>query len=952
MVPNAGHDEPKGPTPGEGLPGRLFQDIERFGAATALVCPDGTPVSYADLARRADLAASALGSKRLLVSVELQNDVQSIAFYIGALRAGHAVIATAGSESAQTIERTFKPNAVYARAGGDWKLTRASRDRIEMADDLAVLLSTSGSTGSQKLVRLSHQNLRSNALAIAEYLDLQPGERAITSLPAHYSFGLSVLHTHLLFGHALVLTCRSVSDPGFWDIVERERVTSLSGVPHSYQLLEMGGFLERDYRDLRYITQAGGKLSPESVQKFAQWADRSGKRFYVMYGQTEAAPRMAYLPPADAAAYADCVGLAVPGGRFHLEPIDDVEGLPEGAGELVYQGPNVMMGYAVSRADLAKPQGSDEIHTGDIAVRNERGYYRIVGRLSRFAKLFGLRLGFDDIERRLERAGVTAAVSGDDTGLIVVTTAPGSEGRVPGLLAQELGIPASLISVFEVAEMPRLPSGKTDYATIRSFRRDDGPIEATSLGAAIASVLGREDIDPRWSFAEAGGDSLNYVQMVLTLERYLGHVPDNWANMPIRDLVAMQTGAEPGGAEDLQRNAPISIQGLDLARTIAIFLALMAHSFTQVFYILPPEISFISRIPTPMLILLFGAMIPLLYMPRAAQSAPGEAFQDYLTKSLQCYLLYVVNVLAIWAMDPSGWLFAMGSLALLGAMPYAQILIFYTIMFLLIPAIIFALKRVNFWALLAGALAVHAAFLVLKMVPTPPKIAGQPIGQRLLDLLVGAGSAPEVAGPSILHSLALLMAGIWIGGSIKRSGESTSPRKYFARMQLPLAAVFGAALIFAFSIPGYTVDWNTLTNLQLRNLNHPAYVFVFGGICIVLLWVLLVSRWSNLAPRWLLTIGRRSLFAFGIGNAVIILWPREGFAALPSLVDGLIILSFVVLLVYGFDYCMRVGRDGRGVARWVFDATSWGSRMVAAFAGKVVQLVHRKPRARPQEVTL
>ncbi|ABI77786.1 AMP-binding enzyme [Hyphomonas neptunium ATCC 15444] len=940
MVPNIGHDEASGPAHGARLIGRLFEGIERFGSATALVREDGSSVSYAELAQLADTAAQAIGPERALISVEMQNDVQSIAFYIGALRAGHVVIASAG-EGVHSIEQTFKPNAAYVCAGGIWKLTALSRERADMSPDLAVLLSTSGSTGSQKLVRLSHENLRSNALAIAEYLEFQPGERAITSLPAHYSFGLSVLHTHLLLGHTLVLTDRSVAEPAFWDIVDREGVTSIAGVPHSYQLLELGGFLERDHKSLRYLTQAGGKLSPESVQKFAQWADRSGKRFYVMYGQTEAAPRMAYLPPADAAAYPDCVGVAVPGGSFHLEPIEDAEGLPEGAGELVYKGPNVMMGYAVTRADLAKPQGTDEIHTGDIAVRNERGYYRIVGRISRFAKLFGLRLGFDDIERRLAAEGVSAAVSGDDSGIVVASTTPGSEARVPGLLAQDLGIPASLITAVEVGEIPRLPSGKTDYATIRSYRPEPGPIAATTLGAAIASVLGRDNLDPRWSFTEAGGDSLNYVQMVLTLERFLGHVPDNWANMPIGDLVAMQEGQAPGAEDALERNPSVSIQGLDLARTIAIFLALMAHSFTQVFYILPPELSFISRIPTPMLIVLFGAMIPLLYIPRSSQTDPGETLQDYVTKSLQCYALYAVNVFAIWVIDPSGWMYALGSLALLGAMPYAQILVFYTIMFLLIPAIVYALKRFNFWALFAASLAVHAAFMALKMVPTPPKVAGQPILQRLMDLVVGAGAAPEVAGPSILHSFVLLMAGIWIGDSIRRSGEHPSPRRHFARMQLPLAAVFALALVYAFSIPGYTVDWDTLTNLQLRNLNHPAYVFVFGGICVLLLWVLLVAPLSNRAPRWLMAMGRRSLFAFGIGNAIIVLWPRGGFPFLPPLADGLIILSSLMVLIYAFDYCMRAGRDGTGVARWVFTATNAGSRFIGGLAKRIVGVGRR-----------
>lgn len=921
---------------GAGCASRLFAGIERFGDATALVCEDGSRISYTTLIARADSAARFVGRHRRLVLTQMDNAIDPIAFYIGALRAGHVVIPVEGSKSAKIIAKPLEPNGAYVIDSGTWKFVNYNNEPISMASDLAVLLSTSGSTGSQKLVRLSHQNLWSNALAISDYLDLRPGERAITTLPAYYSYGLSILHTHLLLGHTIVLNSQSVVTPQFWDTVSKERVTSIAGVPHSYELLERVGFLDRDLPELRYLTQAGGKLSDTEVRKFAQWADRFNKRFYVMYGQTEAAPRMAYLPPADASEYPDCVGLAIPGGEFRLEPIAGVSDLPKDAGELVYKGPNVMMGYAYTQTDLALGRGPDEIHTGDIAVRNARGYYRIVGRLSRFAKLFGLRISYDAVERRLDAVGIQAAVSGDDTGLVVVTTTASSANRSSELLAEDLGIPASAIHVVEVEEIPRLSSGKTDYAKIRLMRPEPARVQSSSLSAAIARILSENDLDKRLSFSELGGDSLNYVQTVIALEEHIGYVPDNWESTPIQDLEKLANRTDH--AQVSSRNPSISIQGLDIARSIAIFLALLTHSFTQVGVTFSPEVSFLPRIATPMLILLFGAMIPLLYIPRAVQSKPGDAFQTYLTKSLQCYCLYVVNVFVIWLTAPSSWLFALGSLALLGAMPYAQILIFYTIMFLLIPAFLFAVKRVNFWILFAASLAVHAAFLPLKMVPTPPSFGGQPIFQRLLDLLVGAGATPEVAGPSILHSFVLLLAGFWIGASIKRSGDRANPRLYFARQLLPLVGVFTVALLFAFSIPNYPVDWTGLTNMQLRNLNHPAYVFIFGGICIFLLSLLLLSEASVRAPPWLVAIGQRSLFGFGIGNAVIVLWPKGGLSLFPPLVNGLILLSVLMAMIYSFDYSMRRGREGRGAIRLVFEVTNWGKGATSALARRSVNL--------------
>ncbi|MFN7166766.1 MAG: AMP-binding protein [Pannonibacter sp.] len=935
------HQQPEYTRLGPVLPdgfhaGRLFADIERFGDATALICPDGSRVSYSALAELADTAARSIRPARALISAEMQNAVEPIAFYIGALRAGHVVIPNSGDHSVKTIREAFGLNASYANVKGDWTLTSFSRDQIDMSADLAVLLSTSGSTGSQKLVRLSHQNLLSNALAIAEYLELRPGERAITSLPAHYSFGLSILHSHLLFGHTLVLSERSVSEPEFWEVVERECVTSIAGVPHTYHLLELGGFLGREYPHLRYLTQAGGKLPPERARVFAQWAERSGKRFYIMYGQTEASPRIAYLPPADAAEHADCIGVAVPGGRLRIEPIDEISDLPSGAGELVYQGPNVMMGYAVSRADLARPQGPDEIRTGDIAVRNARGYYRIIGRLSRFAKLFGLRLSFDDIEQRLAAAGIPAAVSGDDTGIVVAATEAGSADRISRLLAHDLGIPASRICVAEVSEIPRLPSGKTDYQTIRRSRREAPPVPAASLAGAIALILACEDLDPALSFAELGGDSLNYVQMVLTLEEFLGYVPDDWENTPVEVLAALPRKPGRGGEAAETAGAPLSIHALDLARTLAIFLALATHTWTQVGFMMPADVLFLSRIATPMLIILFGVMVPLLYVQRAEMSEPREVFHGYLTKALQCYFLYAVNVFAFWLMTPSGWLYALGSLAFLGAMPYAQILVFYTLMFLLLPVILFALKRVNFWVLFSVSLAVHAAFVPLKMVPTPPSLAGQPILQRLLDLLVGAGAAPAVAGPSILHSFVLLLAGVWIGRCIKLSAEVSAPRRRYTRMLVPLIVIFAAGLLLSLSLPDYPVDWTSLANMQLRNLNHPAYIFVYGLIAVLVLSVFLLSGLTARTPRTLMTIGRRSLFGFGIGNAVIVLWPKDAFAGVPPLGEAGILLVFLVSLIYGFDYAMRAGRNGPRALRWVFQVTNWGGRVTGKISRQIV----------------
>src|SRR3546814_294169 len=252
-----------------------------------------------------------------LVLLQIRNDIESVVRYLGALRAGHAVILTGDdfADKAGRLIDTYRPDICVPLSGA---ILRLSHRAASLHSDLALCLSTSGSTGATKLVRLSSDAIEANAQSIVEFLQLGPDERAITSLPLHYSYGLSVLHSHLACGAAVILTERSVIEPAFWDLFRREGATSLAGVPHSFDLLDNVGLTAMDLPTLRYLTQAGGRLAPEMVRKYGQWAHATGRRMFVMYGQTEAAPRMAYLPPDRLLANSDCIGIPLPGGTFPL----------------------------------------------------------------------------------------------------------------------------------------------------------------------------------------------------------------------------------------------------------------------------------------------------------------------------------------------------------------------------------------------------------------------------------------------------------------------------------------------------------------------------------------------------------------------------------------------------------------------------------------------------------
>ena len=254
-------------------------------------------------------------------------------------------------------------------------------------------------------------------------------------------------------------------DPCFWELFRRRGATSFAAVPYTFELLERVGFADMDLPSLRYVTQAGGRLAPESVRKYAELGRRSGWEFFVMYGQTEATARMAYLPPELAADVPGAVGIPVPGGSFRIDPVPGLE-----HGELVYSGPNVMLGYAECPEDLAAGRTVTELRTGDLARLHPAGVYEVVGRRSRFVKIVGLRVDLGQVERLLADLGVQAASAGTDDGVVVAVEGDHDAHLLGKVLAQGMGLPRAALEVHAVERLPRLATGKLDYQAVLALR--------------------------------------------------------------------------------------------------------------------------------------------------------------------------------------------------------------------------------------------------------------------------------------------------------------------------------------------------------------------------------------------------------------------------------------------------------------------------------------------------
>ncbi|HET6499429.1 MAG TPA: AMP-binding protein [Amycolatopsis sp.] len=434
----------------------------------------------AEVAREAD-ALAALPSGILFVRTAI--DLRSVLRYLGAFESARAVALIDSTLPAETVHRLverFRPAALlgapdarppvgYGANDGHW--VRAEGDcATDIHPDLAVLLLTSGSTGNPRLVRLSRQAILSNARAIAEVLLLGADEVAPTSLPLHYSYGLSVLNSHLVRGATVVIEPSGLLGRGFWETVAEHGCTSLAAVPYHYEVLRRLDFDPARYPRLRTLTQAGGRLRAELINQFDARMRVVGGRLYVMYGQTEAAPRMSTLPAERLAEKSGSVGPALPGGTFSIRHNDGSETThPKITGEVVYRGPNVMMGYAEHETQLAL---GDEVggvlSTGDLGYLDEEGFLFVAGRLKRIGQVFGNRISLDDLEQAVRATGlgidVVAAVPGDDK---VVLFAEGAGSGVCKLasraLADRLHLHRSGFDVRPIAAIPLLSSGKIDY---------------------------------------------------------------------------------------------------------------------------------------------------------------------------------------------------------------------------------------------------------------------------------------------------------------------------------------------------------------------------------------------------------------------------------------------------------------------------------------------------------
>lgn len=462
-------------------------DIRKYGDSTAVIIDTGEQYSYCELYKlQMQLAKRILGHS--LVCIQADNDIGSLIGYLSCMlneRVSILLPVEINNEKLLVFIKQYTPDYLWM-AVEQWKdskkicaqdydeefsllgytlLHRRKKCMTTCHPNLALLLPTSGSTGNPKLVRLSRKNVITNTRSICQYLKLTETDRAILSLPISYTYGLSVVNTHLACGGSIVLTKAKVIQRRFWDYMKKYRVTFMAGVPYTYECLKKIGVDKMDLPDLRILTQAGGKLSEKQQKYWGEYAKRTGKEFFVMYGQTEATARISYLPAKDCRKKLGSVGIAVPDSKIMIEDeFGNIVTEPGRTGEVICIGDQVSMGYAECRKDLRLPdQNKGILHTGDIGYKDVDGYLYIVGRKNRFAKIYGKRIDLTYLEQLAKECFDNDVIAlSDDKKIYLYTEAQVMAEQIEKLLKQV----DFRVNIFEICGMEKLPrkkTGKIDY---------------------------------------------------------------------------------------------------------------------------------------------------------------------------------------------------------------------------------------------------------------------------------------------------------------------------------------------------------------------------------------------------------------------------------------------------------------------------------------------------------
>ena len=414
-------------------------NLDRDGIA---VIDEGREVSYRELASLASRAADGLAPHTVKI-VRNKQDLDTVALFVGCVNRGVVPLMLPDTMDSGLFERL-----------------RSTYEGKPTDPALGLLLTTSGSTGSPKLVRISRSNLAADNKMSEVLFGFDTSTRMTMILPICYAWGLSVACSVLEAGGTLVMTRKTVMDPELADVVRSASATHIAGVPYMYEALDRFRFFEGNFPSLRGLLVSGGALAPALRRKYAEFAKGRDIAFCEGYGQTETTGVMTTIRTDVHLDLIGSIGKSENGGRFRVED-----------GELIYEGPIVAMGYAVCAEDLMKGDEWKGVRrTGDMAKIDADGYVTLTGRASRFLKIFGNRVSLEEVENLVKDgfAGAGCAATGADNDLHVFVCGV-SAADVEKFLVAKLHFNATVVKVHVLDSIPLNANGKTDYPKLKGM---------------------------------------------------------------------------------------------------------------------------------------------------------------------------------------------------------------------------------------------------------------------------------------------------------------------------------------------------------------------------------------------------------------------------------------------------------------------------------------------------
>lgn len=430
----------------------MLLDIDKIEPSRiAVLDSEGNKVTYGEIVQRA-LDIRSQHEERELRILLVENTAEDVATLIAMIASEKLVPIVLNKKTDETLLENIK--SIYGKGN------------ITLHPLLSHLLPTSGSTGSPKLVRHCYENIEAAGTNISAFFELKPEDRPLMVLPLYYTMGLSMVFSHFKVGATVLITGLAMTDAKFWSFMKEEHATSFTGVPYSFHILNLMRFMRMKLPEMELLTQGGGKMPHDLNVKFAEYCRDNGKRWIATYGQSECTARMAYLPAKWALEKVGSIGIAVPNGELSLvDEEGNVITTPHVEGEMCYRGKNVTMGYAQKAEDLALgDERNGFIRTGDLAYFDEDGCYYIVGRMGRFLKLFGMRVGLDECENIVQNdCGCECACVGTDEKMIVYINDESKVQEAKDVLVEKTHIVATSFEVRVIGDIPKNTTGKKQY---------------------------------------------------------------------------------------------------------------------------------------------------------------------------------------------------------------------------------------------------------------------------------------------------------------------------------------------------------------------------------------------------------------------------------------------------------------------------------------------------------